>query len=109
MIGMNEVLGIVGAVVITTGLAIGTAAVTKGRLLPGRGSAKILRPRVWGYGTLLNQAGTGAFLFLGPLDASRHPGFFPFALTGAAVAVLGLYVQRRARFPAGAGATRTSS
>ena len=30
MIGMNEVLGIVGAVVITVGLAIGTAAVTKG-------------------------------------------------------------------------------
>lgn len=109
MIGMNEVLGIVGAVVITTGLAIGTAAVTKGWLLPGRGSAKILRPRVWGYGTLLNQAGTGAFLFLGPLDASRHPGFFPYALAGAAVAMLGLYVQRRAQFPADAGATRTSS
>ncbi|MFF4276335.1 hypothetical protein [Streptomyces sp. NPDC001536] len=106
---MNEVLGIVGAVVITAGLAIGTAAVTKGWLLPGRGSAKILRPRVWGYGTLLNQAGTGAFLFLGPLDESRHPGFFPFAVAGMAVAALGLYVQRRAQFPADAGATRTSS
>lgn len=109
MIGMHETLVIAGVVVVTAGLAIGTAAVTKGWLLPGRGSAKILRPRVWGYGTLLNQAGTGVFLFLGPLDESNHPGFFPFALAGAATAMVGLYVQRRAQFPSGAGATRTSS
>lgn len=109
MIGMNEVLEIVGAVVITAGLAIGTAAATKGWLLPGKGSAKVLRPRVWGYGTLLHQAGTGAFLFLGPLDESRNPDLFPFAVLGMVVALLGLYVQRRAQFPAGAGATKSSS
>lgn len=109
MIGVNDVLRIVGAVVITVGLVIGTAAVTKGWLLPGRGSAKVLRPRVWGYGTLMHQAGTGAFLFLGPLDASRHPGFFPFAPAGMVVAAFGLYVQRRAQVPAGAGVTKASS
>lgn len=101
---MHEVLVTVGIVVLTAGAVIGAAAIITGWILPGPGRAKVLRPKVWGYGTLIGQAGFGTFLFLGPL---RGPDIHnvPFALTGMAVAFLGLYVQRQAMKPA----TKTSA
>lgn len=99
MIDMHEMLVMAAVVVLTAGIAIGGAAATKGRLLPGRGRAKILRPKVWGYGTLLGQAGMGVFLFLGPLNGSRNTAFIPFAIAGAVAFMAGLHVQRRAQSP----------
>ncbi|MDN3026522.1 hypothetical protein PH203_32285 [Streptomyces sp. S.PB5] len=93
---MHETLMVVAVVVLTAGAVIGLAAVIDGWMIPGRGRDKVLRPRMWGYGTLVGQAGIGTFLFLGPLDESRHPAFFPYALAGMAVFALGLYVQRLA-------------
>ncbi|MGW6905257.1 hypothetical protein [Streptomyces sp. NPDC054940] len=109
MIDMHEMLVVAAVVVLTAGLVIGGAAATKGWLLPGKGRAKIARPKVWGYGTLLGQAGMGVFLFLGPLEGSRNTTFFPFAMAGMAAFAVGLYVQRLAQSPGRTDATKTSS
>jgi hypothetical protein len=95
MIGMHGILVITAVLVLTAGLVIGLAAVTKGWLIPGRGRAKVLRPRVWGYGTLIGQAGIGTFLFLGPLHGPSMD-HVPYAMAGMGVFALGLYVQRLA-------------
>lgn len=97
MIGMRELLVILAVVVLTTGAVIGAVAITTGRLLPGAGRAKVLRPRVWGYGTLVAQAGMGVFLFLGPLRGSAT--YFPLSMAGMAAFFAGLYVQRLAQRP----------
>ncbi|MDN0195531.1 hypothetical protein [Streptomyces sp. S.PNR 29] len=58
----------------------------------------MLRPRLWGYGTLVAEAGIGTFLFTGPLQAPdiRH---MPIAAAGMAVFFAGLCVQVLARRP----------
>ncbi|EDY57613.1 MULTISPECIES: hypothetical protein [Streptomyces] len=66
----------------------------------------MLRPRVWGYGTLVSLAGIGTYLFVGPLQGPGM-GNFPVAMSGMAVFAAGLCVQRRALKPG--RATKTSS
>lgn len=95
MIGVHGILVIAAVLVLTAGLVIGAAAVTTGWLLPGRGRAKVARPRVWGYGTLIGQAGIGTFLFVGPLHGPSME-HVPYAMAGMVVFALGLYVQRLA-------------
>ncbi|WP_329335125.1 hypothetical protein OG866_15375 [Streptomyces sp. NBC_00663] len=92
---MHETLVIAAVLVLTAGLGIGLAAVTTGWLIPGRGRAKVVRPRVWGYGTLIGQAGIGTFLFVGPLSGPSME-HVPYAMAGMVVFALGLYVQRLA-------------
>jgi len=95
MIDVHETLVIAAVVVLTASLVIGGAAATTGWLLPGRGRAKVVRPRMWGYGTLVGQAGIGTFLLVGPLygPSMQH---VPYAMAGMAVFAYGLYVQRLA-------------
>jgi hypothetical protein len=59
----------------------------------------VLRPRVWGYGTLVAMAGIGTYLFVGPLQGPDL-GNFPVAMCGMAVFAAGLYVQRQSLKPA---------
>jgi len=96
---MHEVLVILAVLVLTTGAVLSAAAITVGWLAPGRGRAKVLRPRVWGYGTLVAMAGIGTFLFDGPLRGADMDNF-PVAMGGMAVFAAGLYVQRQAMKPA---------
>ncbi|OPG08893.1 hypothetical protein B1R27_08260 [Streptomyces sp. GKU 895] len=95
MIDVHEMLVIAAVVVLTAGLVIGLAAVITGWLLPGSGRAKVTRPRMWGYGTLIGQAGIGTFLFVGPLHGPSME-HVPYAMAGMAVFAFGLHVQRLA-------------
>ncbi|MGC0338149.1 hypothetical protein RKD20_003183 [Streptomyces sp. SLBN-8D4] len=106
MIGVHETLVVLAVLVLTVGVGLSLAAIGTGWIAPGPGRAKVLRPRVWGYGTLVAMAGIGTFLFVGPLQGPDM-GHFPVAMSGMAVFAAGLYVQRRALKPA--RATKTSS
>ncbi|MFI9826426.1 hypothetical protein ACIHIX_01965 [Streptomyces sp. NPDC051913] len=92
---MHETLVVVAVLVLTAGLVLGLAAVTTGWMIPGPGRDKVARPRVWGYGALIGQAGIGTFLFVGPLSglSMEH---VPYAMAGMGVFAVGLYVQRLA-------------
>jgi hypothetical protein len=105
MIGVHETLVVLAILVLTVGAVLSAAAITTGWMPPGRGRAKVLRPRVRGYGTLVSMAGIGTFLFVGPLQGPD--GNFPVAMGGMAVFAAGLCVQRRALKPD--RATKTSS
>ncbi|OIJ86946.1 hypothetical protein [Streptomyces monashensis] len=50
--------------------AAGVAGVTTGWVAPW-GRARVLRPKLWGYGCLLGAAGWGVFIWLGPLDGGH--------------------------------------
>lgn len=104
MIGVHEILMILAVLVVTAGVVLSVAAITTGWMLPGRGRAKVLRPRVWGYGTLVAMAGIGTYLFVGPLEGPDM-GNFPISMCGMALFAVGLYVQRLAMRPP----TKTSS
>lgn len=98
MIGMHDVLDILAALVLAVGAVLSVAAITTGWIMPGPGQAEVLRPRVWGYGTLVAMAGIGTFLFVGPLQGPE--GNFPVAMSGMAVFAAGLYIKRQAMKPA---------
>jgi hypothetical protein len=99
MIGMHDVLEILAVLLLAVGAVLSVAAITTGWIMPGRGRAKVLRPRVWGYGTLVAMAGIGTFLFVGPLQGPDKANF-PVSMSGMAVFAAGLYVQRQAMKPA---------
>ncbi|WP_369172150.1 hypothetical protein AB5J49_30910 [Streptomyces sp. R28] len=96
---MHEILMVLAILVVTTGTVLAAAAITTGWMLPGGGRAKVLRPRVWGYGTLAAMAGIGTYLFFGPLEGPDM-GDFTVAMSGMAVFAAGLYVKRLALKPA---------
>ncbi|MFJ4203590.1 hypothetical protein ACIP2Y_28725 [Streptomyces sviceus] len=104
---MHETLVLLAVLVLTAGAVLALAAIINGWIAPGPGRAKVLRPHVWGYGTLVSMAGIGTYLFVGPLQGPDM-GNFPVAMSGMAVFAAGLYVQRRALKPARA-ARKTSS
>jgi hypothetical protein len=110
MIDMHEVLEAAAAVVVTAGAVFGVVAITTGRIIPGpaRERARIARPRLWGYGTLIVALGLGMFLFLGPLQGPAG-GYARFAVVGMVLNVLGLYIQYLAAKPGRTDATRTIS
>lgn len=110
MIGMHEALVVAAVLVVTAGVVFGVVAVATGRIIPGpaRGRAKVLRPRLWGYGTLTVSAGIGTFLFLGPLQGPTGH-YAEYALPGMAVNFLGLYIQHLSTKPGRTDLTRTSS
>ncbi|MFF4030108.1 hypothetical protein ACFYZ2_10090 [Streptomyces sviceus] len=103
---MHETLVVLAVLVLTSGVGLSLAAIGTGWIAPGPGRAKVLRPRVWGYGTLVSMAGIGTYLFVGPLQGPDL-GHFPVAMSGMAVFAAGLYVQRQAYKPG--RARKTSS
>ncbi|MFF0010222.1 hypothetical protein [Streptomyces sp. NPDC005374] len=101
---MHETLVVLAVLVLTVGAVLSAAAITVGWIAPGPGRAKVLRPRVWGYGTLVAMAGIGTFLFVGPLHGPDMDNF-PVAMSGMAVFAAGLYVKQQAMKPARARKT----
>ncbi|MFB6956874.1 hypothetical protein ACFCYB_07475 [Streptomyces sp. NPDC056309] len=87
------------AVVAVVGLAvIGILGITTGWVTP-IGRKKVLRPKLWGYGSPTAAVGMGAFLSLGPLS-SRPAAHFNVALVGTAVLFLGVFLQSLSQRPA---------
>ncbi|MFI7409002.1 hypothetical protein ACIBU0_10080 [Streptomyces sp. NPDC049627] len=107
---MHEALVAVAALVVAAGVVFAVVAITTGRIIPGpeSGRAKILRPRLWGYGTLAVAIGIGMFIFLGPLQGPTGH-YARYALIGMVVNFLGLYVQRLATKPGRPDGTATKT
>ncbi|MGI5377971.1 hypothetical protein ACQEV2_27730 [Streptomyces sp. CA-251387] len=84
-------LGVLGIVTITTGWVVPF------------GRARVLRPTLWGYGSLVSAVGGAVFVFLGPLAETYGP--LPWA--GWFVMMAGLGLQMLAQRP-GRGATNAT-
>ncbi|MFJ2561609.1 hypothetical protein ACIP6V_01150 [Streptomyces sp. NPDC088770] len=88
------------ALVVAAGGAVtGILAITTG-WVPPAGRKKVLRPQLWGYGTLTAAVGTGAFLLCLGMLGSRPAAHFNLALVGMAVSLLGSFLQFVSRRPA---------
>ncbi|MEU6771213.1 hypothetical protein [Streptomyces sp. NPDC046759] len=82
----------------------GIAGIATGWVAPwGRG--RVLRPRLWGSGSLLSGVGGAFFVFLGPLAAGRHT-VLPWL--GWVAFMVGLGLQMLAQRP-GRPLTRNAS
>ncbi|WP_328750277.1 hypothetical protein OHT57_32535 [Streptomyces sp. NBC_00285] len=81
----------------TTGIAVcGVAGIATGWVLPWL-RFRILRPRLWGYGTLVSAAGGMVWTLLGPINGTRH---LPSAYVDRAdwiLFVAGLLIQHRSQ------------
>ncbi|MGX4690040.1 hypothetical protein [Streptomyces sp. JNUCC 63] len=77
--------------VVTAGAVIGIAGITTG-WVPPIGRKKVLRPQLWGYGTLTAAVGMGAFQYFGPLS-TRPTSHFDLGVVGLAVFLLGAFMQ----------------
>jgi hypothetical protein len=87
----------VAVLLIATLAGLGIAAVTRDWIPPFR-RGSIARPRLWGYGTLVSDAGLAAFIFLGPYQGpNARPA--PFAVAGGIVLAAGVIVQSAAARP----------
>ncbi|MER6380155.1 hypothetical protein ACWDBD_27865 [Streptomyces sp. NPDC001118] len=90
--------------------AAGIAGITTGWVVPWS-RARVLRPRLWGYGCLLAASGGPVFLYLGPLGslgplAPEQYGFLPWL--GWLGFMAGLGLQMLAQRP-GRAVTKTVS
>ncbi|MGQ5635310.1 MULTISPECIES: hypothetical protein [unclassified Streptomyces] len=86
-------------------VVLGVLAVT-GVWLPPVARRRVLRQRLWGYGALVNAAGLGLFMFLGPL-ADAGLGFLP--ALGWCLWAGGMAVQLLAQRPGRPAPTKTAS
>jgi hypothetical protein len=110
MTGMHWALIGVAATAMVAIAALGVAAIATG-WLPPWGGRRIVRPTLWGYGTLVSTAGMSGYMFLGPLNEAPFARM-PVAATGLAVYFAGTAMQMRARRPGRTGsaaATKSAS
>ncbi|MGI5137260.1 MULTISPECIES: hypothetical protein [unclassified Streptomyces] len=91
MTGMHEIMAGVAAAAVVAGVAMGVAGAATG-WSPSWAGRRILRPRLWGYGTLAGAVGMAAYLFLGPLSDSPF-AHRPEAGVGLALWMAGLVAQ----------------
>ncbi|MFE0509454.1 hypothetical protein [Streptomyces sp. NPDC058964] len=93
---------LVGAAVLAVALllASGIASVTTGWVMP-LGRKRVLRPKLWGYGTLTSGIGMGVFLFVGPWGSSEPPSGLREAIAwcGWGVFFVGSLIQLLAQRP----------
>ncbi|WP_369248963.1 hypothetical protein [Streptomyces sp. R41] len=86
------------AVLAVVGLAgIGIAGITTG-WVPPWGRRRVLRPKLWGYGSVVGAVGMSLYMFLGPF---RGPDadMTPYAMAGMAVFFVGLVLQMAGQRP----------
>ncbi|GHK00791.1 hypothetical protein SY2F82_25880 [Streptomyces sp. Y2F8-2] len=110
MTGMHWALVGVAATLLVAGAAAGVAAIASGRLPPW-GGRRIMRPELWGHGTLVSAVGMSGYLFLGPLNEAPFARM-PIAAAGLAVYFAGTAIQMSARRPGrtpDAAATKNAS
>ncbi|WBO64083.1 hypothetical protein [Streptomyces camelliae] len=68
---MHMVLVVAATVLFGLLAAAGVASLTTGWVAPW-GRARVLRPKLWGYGCLLGAAGWAVFIYLGPLAGGHN-------------------------------------
>ncbi|MDH6516741.1 hypothetical protein M2163_006278 [Streptomyces sp. SAI-135] len=110
MTGVHWVLTGTCLLGVTVVAACGVAGAATGWVLPWARPG-VLRPRLWGYGSLAVAAGAAVWVFLGPVAGPPHAPAEYVHLTGWSLWVAGLLIQLRARRPGRAprDATTTSS
>ncbi|MGW1781454.1 hypothetical protein ACWCQQ_20260 [Streptomyces sp. NPDC002143] len=93
-------------------LAVGGVAGIATGWVPPWGRSRVLRPRLWGYGSLITAAGAAVWIFVGPLAGPPHGASAYVAWAGWVVFMVGLLIQSRARRSGRSprtGATTTAS
>ncbi|MET7690677.1 hypothetical protein ABZT06_22340 [Streptomyces sp. NPDC005483] len=88
----------------------GVAGIATGWVMPW-GRSRVLRPRLWGYGSLVTAVGATVWIFLGPMAGPPHAPSAYVAWAGWVMFMAGLLIQFRAQRPGRAArdATKTSS
>ncbi|MFJ8359082.1 hypothetical protein [Streptomyces sp. NPDC093984] len=110
MTGMHRVLAGVTAAALVAGAVTGAAVVATGWVPPWGGS-RIMRPRLWGHGTLVGAVGMSGYAFLGPLNGAPF-AHMPLAAMGFGLYPVGTATQLSARRPGrarDAAATKNAS
>ncbi|MGW2704467.1 hypothetical protein [Streptomyces sp. NPDC001340] len=97
---------VVSAWLVVVLLAAGGIASIVADWVPWPARRRVVRPRLWGYGTLVTTLGLSLLLFLGPFDDAGFGdvGFFGYI----ALFLAGFIIQALAQRP-GRDTTRTSS
>ncbi|MFF6803118.1 hypothetical protein [Streptomyces sp. NPDC012616] len=98
MSAMHGILVGVAALAVTVLVVGGAAGVATGRVPPWARS-RVLRPRLWGWGSLVTGAGATVWMFVGPLNGPPHGASAYVAWAGWGVLMAGLVIQLRARRP----------
>ncbi|MBP2049216.1 FtsH-binding integral membrane protein [Streptomyces griseochromogenes] len=73
--------------------------------VPWPARRRVMRPRLFGYGTLVSTLGLGLFMFLGPFEDA---GFSVVPMMGWCLFLVGSFVQLLAQRP-GRDTTKTAS
>ena len=110
MIGMHWVLMGLCLLAVTVIAVGGVAGIATGWVVPW-GRPRVLRPKLWGYGSLVTAAGGTVWAFLGPIAGPPHFPSAYVAWAGWILFMAGLLIQHRAQRPGRApgNATKTSS
>ncbi|MCX4883357.1 hypothetical protein [Streptomyces sp. NBC_00847] len=95
---MHTYLVVAGAPAVTLVAAGGIAALTTGWVMPWRRS-RVLRPRLWGYGSLICAVGGGLYMFVGPFSGPPAGVRGDVAWCGWVAFMAGLGVQFLAQRP----------
>ncbi|MDX2679964.1 hypothetical protein [Streptomyces soliscabiei] len=98
MSAMHWILVGVAALAVTVLAAGGVAGVATGWVAPW-GRSRVLRPRLWGWGSLIAATGATVWMFVGPLSGPPHGVSAYVAWVGWVVFMVGLLIQIRARRP----------
>ncbi|MEV6509099.1 hypothetical protein AB0M61_23650 [Streptomyces sp. NPDC051642] len=86
----------VAALLITVLAGVGLGAITRG-WTPLVRRDRIARPRLWGYGILVSDAGLAGLVYFGPYSTPHSHG--PLAVTCTGVSIAGIVVQQAAARP----------
>lgn len=111
MAGMHRVLTGLAALTVTVVAVGGVAGIATG-WVPPWGASRVLRPRLWDWGSLINATGAAVWIFVGPLNGPPQGASAYVAWAGWVVFMVGLPVRLRARHPGHlprAGPTTTAS
>lgn len=98
MSAVHAILVVVSALAVTVLAVGGAAGVATGWVAPW-GRSRVLRPRLWGWGSLIAATGAAVWMFVGPLNGRPHGASVYVAWAGWVVFMVGLLIQIRARRP----------
>lgn len=84
---------------VVTVIAVGgVAAITTGWVVPW-GRPRVLRPKLWGIGSLVTAVGAAVWTFLGPTVGPPHAPSAYVAWAGWILFMVGLLIQHRSQRP----------
>jgi len=89
---------VAGALAVAALGGLGVVTLVTGWVAPW-GRSRVLRPKLWGLGSVISAAGMGVFMFTGPFHGLPDPALYPYAITGWLVFFVGLAFQWRAQRP----------